>query len=385
MQQLLFISILLLFFIYVGYGLAIAVYNRLSFFRKKKSAITEKELPTVAVVIAAYNEEAVIEEKIKNTLGLVYPDGKLKVYVIADGCTDKTTEIVSNYPDVVLLHQSERKGKSAAINRAMKFVKEEVTVFTDANVNISKDGLLFLCGVYVDECVGGVSGEKVVMSDERAAAASTEGLYWKYESFLKREDARLSSLIGAAGELFSLRTHLFTEIPDDTLLDDFAISINIMRKGYRLEYAPKAFAMESPSSGIKEEYKRKVRIATGGLQTISRSLDLFNPFNYGIVSLQYLIHRVSRWTISPILLIVAFVSNYIVRNDSLLCSVLFALQLCFYTAGMAGWYFKERNKQYRLLNVPFYFLFMHYCVLIGWIKYFGKKQEAAWQKAVRIT
>ncbi|MBL0104577.1 MAG: glycosyltransferase [Bacteroidetes bacterium] len=187
METLLIISLFLLFVIYAGYGIAIAVYNRLNPFSRNNQTIEGFELPEVAVLVAAYNEEDVIEDKIHNTLNLDYPSSKLKMYVISDGSTDRTNEIVSRYPEVTLIYQPIRKGKSAAINRAIPFIKESIVVFTDANVKISGSGIRELCVEYADARVGGVSGEKVVLKDERAAAASTEGMYWKYESFLKKK------------------------------------------------------------------------------------------------------------------------------------------------------------------------------------------------------
>lgn len=385
METLLIISLFLLFVIYAGYGIAIAVYNRLNPFSRNNQTIEGFELPEVAVLVAAYNEEDVIEDKIHNTLNLDYPSSKLKMYVIGDGSTDRTNEIVSRYPEVTLIYQPIRKGKSAAINRAIPFIKESIVVFTDANVKISGSGIRELCVEYADARVGGVSGEKVVLKDERAAAASTEGMYWKYESFLKKEDAKLSSLIGAAGELFSIRTELFEPIPEDTLLDDFMISMNILRKGYRIAYAPKALAMEKPSMNIEEEYKRKVRISAGGLQSTIRTTEFFNVKKYGIVAIQYLIHRISRWTVSPILLILAFVASAFTFQNGPLFLVIFILQMMFYSAALMGWIYKENKKESRLLNIPFYFLFMHYCVVMGWIRYAKGNQQAAWQKAARLN
>jgi cellulose synthase/poly-beta-1,6-N-acetylglucosamine synthase-like glycosyltransferase len=222
------------------------------------------------------------------------------------------------------------------------------------------------------------------LKDERAAAASTEGMYWKYESFLKKEDARLSSLIGAAGELFSIRTSLFEPIPNDTILDDFIISMNILRKGYRIAYAPKALAMEKPSKNIEEEYKRKVRISAGGIQATIRTTEFFNVKKYGVVALQYMIHRISRWTISPILLVLALTASFFTLKSGIAYQIIFALQILFYTAALLGWAYKENKKESRLLNIPFYFLFMHYCVVMGWVRYFKGNQNAAWQKAARL-
>jgi cellulose synthase/poly-beta-1,6-N-acetylglucosamine synthase-like glycosyltransferase len=383
-EIILWVSILGLIFIYAGYGLVVAAINK---FKPtvRDANVAESELPEVSILIAAFNEEEIIKEKIENTLSLHYPDQKLKLYVVSDGSTDKTNEIVSGFKNVTLLYQPARKGKSAAINRAMQFIQEPVTVFTDANVMINKEGIVAIARHYANEKIGGVSGEKVVMHDERAAAASTEGVYWKYESFLKKQDARLYSIAGAAGEMFSIRTSLFEIIPEDTLLDDFQISMNIIRKGYRVIYEPAAFASENPSLNIAEEYKRKVRIAAGGIQIIERNTDIFNPFNYGIFSFQFLIHRVTRWTIAPVFIVTALLSNMFLINYSNFYTILFVLQLAFHLAALAGWQLGNRQIKVKALHVPFYFEFMHYCVVMGWIRYFKGNQKATWQKATRLS
>ena len=383
-QIILWISIVGLFIIYAGYGIIVTIMNK---FGRKKHEIKLREelLPEVAVLIAAFNEDDIIASKLNNTLALNYPTEKLKIYVVADGSTDRTTEIVSVYKNVKLLHEAARRGKSAAINRAMPFVKEPITIFTDANVMINPEAIREIVKHYAFKAVGGVSGEKVVMHDDRAAAASTEGVYWKYESYLKKQDALLYSIAGAAGEMFSIRTALFEAIPEDTLLDDFIISMNIIRKGYQIKYEPKAYASENPSLNIEEEYKRKVRISAGGIQTILRNLDILNPKHYGIFSFQFVIHRVSRWTVAPIFIISAFISNLFLIKESDTYMELFIAQLVFHIAAFIGWQLSNRQIKVKALHIPFYFEFMHYCVVMGWIRYFKGNQKATWQKATRLS
>lgn len=371
--------------IYAAYGVVLFALNTLRNLFVRKAEAPAAGLPGVAVLIAAYNEEEVIAAKILNTMAIDYPAEKLKIYVVSDGSTDGTNKIVGGFGGVKLLFDPERRGKAAAINRAMKYINEEVTVFTDANVMINADAMQALVKHYENKKVGAVSGEKVVMADSRAAAAATEGMYWKYESFLKRQDAELSSLVGAAGELFSIRTGLFRPIAEDTLLDDFMISMNIIRQGYSVKYEPSAIACEKPSSDIYEEYKRKVRISAGGLQTILRTLDIANPGSYGVLSFQYLIHRVSRWTIAPLLILTALFSNLALLTTNKLYLVTFLLQLLFHASAIVGFYLNTRKQQVKLLHLPFYFDFMHYCVLMGWWRFAKGSQKAAWQRSARLS
>jgi len=380
----LWISLGGLVFIYAGYGIVVVMINKL---RRKKPVIKLREelLPEVAVLIAAFNEDEIIAEKIENTMALDYPSGKLKIYVVSDGSTDRTNEVVSSFKNVTLLYQPGRRGKSAAINRAMPFVEQPITIFTDANVMINPGAIRAMVRHYARTKVGGVSGEKVVMFDQRASAASTEGLYWKYESFLKKQDALLYSIAGAAGEMFSIRTALFEAIPEDTLLDDFIVSMNIIRQGYQIKYEPTAFASEGPSLNIMEEYKRKVRIAAGGMQTIARNLDILDPRVYGIFAFQFLVHRVSRWTVAPVFIVTAFISNLLLIKENNLYLELFCLQLVFHLAALSGGYLSNRQIKIKALHVPFYFEFMHYCVVMGWIRYFKGSQKTTWQKATRLS
>ena len=368
-------SVIGILFIYAGYPVVLFLLSKIKG-KTEAQSYAGSILPEVAIVIAAYNEEDIIKAKIENTMALDYPGEKLKIYVVADGSNDATAAIAMQYDGVTVLHQYERKGKSAAINRVMKFVKEPITVFTDANVMINTDALLALVKQYNNPKTGAVSGEKVVMHDDRAAAASTEGAYWKYESYVKRKDAELSTIVGAAGELFSVRTALFEEIAEDTLLDDFMISMSIVRKGYSVKYEPKALASEKPSFNIEEEYKRKVRIAAGGIQSIQRNLDFCNPLRHGLISFQFLIHRVSRWTVAPVFIVAAFIANLFLIGQSGIYTTIFILQVIFHLAALTGYYFSTRQVKLKLLHIPFYFDFMHYCVVMSWFRYSRGKQKA---------
>ncbi len=384
MEIIFWISVLFIAFVYAGYGVVIWLANKILGSKNSRNQVVD-QLPEIAILIAAYNEEDIIKEKLSNTLGLNYPKEKLKIYVISDGSTDETNRIVKSYSSVNLLFEQSRKGKTAAINRAMSYINEEITVFTDANVMLNADALLEIVKHYANEKTGGVSGEKRVIAASDASAAATEGLYWKYESFLKNEDAKLNSLVGAAGELFSIRTALFEPLQEDTLLDDFMISMSILRKGFKIAYEPGAFASENPSLNIKEEYKRKVRISAGGLQSVLRLLSFINPVKYGLLSFQYFFHRFSRWIITPILIPLAFIANACIATQSEFYAAMLLAQITFHVAAILGYYFEHKNIRIKILFIAYYFNFMHYCIVAGWIKYLTGNQQTAWQKASRLT
>jgi cellulose synthase/poly-beta-1,6-N-acetylglucosamine synthase-like glycosyltransferase len=355
---------------------------------QKHRKVTEATIsfPTLTLIIAAHNEERVIDEKIKNTLGLKYPADKITYIFITDGSTDTTAEKIRAYPQIKLMDQPGRKGKIVAIHRAMKEVNSEVVVFTDANTFLNEMALHKIVAHYADSKVGAVSGEKRVRITETADATAGEGFYWKYESKLKKWDSELHSVVGAAGELFSVRTALYEDVEEDTLLDDFMISMRIAQKGYRIVYEPDAYAIEDTSANTKEELKRKIRIATGGWQSIARLKSLLNPFQYPMLSFQYLSHRVLRWTVTPLLMIIALILNCIIvsQYDNNIYRLLLVMQIGFYLAAIFGWLLERKEVKLKIFFIPFYFCLMNYAVMAGMVRYFSRKQQnAAWERARR--
>jgi len=389
MKIALWLSLFIVVYTFVGYGFLLYFIIKLKRILKgkPKEVVADMDnLPTCTLVVAAYNEEDFIREKIADTLKLKYPAGKLKLLFITDGSTDKTPEILAGYPQIELMHQPGRGGKIAAIHRAMHNVHSEVTVFTDANTFLHEDSLINICKHYADPTVGAIAGEKRVHIDENAdASAAGEGFYWKYESTLKKWDSELYSVVGAAGELFSVRTSLYQPVSPDTLLDDFMISMLIAQQGYRIVYEPAAYATELSSANITEELKRKVRIAAGGIQSVIWLKNLLLPFKYPVLSFQYVSHRVLRWTVTPFLLILAFILNIFIalQPDETFYRLLLVAQVLFYGMAILGWMMESRKIRVKILFIPYYFCVMNYAIFAGIIRYFRKTQNAAWDKAQR--
>jgi len=381
------ISLGIVFYAFFGYGILLyfLVWIRILLKGKRKVPDNDCSWPFVTLIVAAYNEVDVIAEKVKNTLALDYPQDKVSFLFVTDGSTDGTPAIVANYPQVRLMHQPGRNGKIAAVHRAMQLVDTEIAIFTDANTLLNKEALLNICRHYADASVGAVSGEKRVSTEGVGDATAGEGFYWKYESKLKTWDAELYSVVGAAGELFSIRTRLYEPVPADTILDDFMISMLIAKQGYRIVYEPLAYATESGSETVQEELKRKIRIAAGGIQSIIRLKQLLNPFHNFVLSFQYISHRVLRWTVTPFLMILAFIVNIIIVLDSpaVTYNILLACQILFYALSLLGWFFEKRHVKIKILFIPYYFCMMNYAVVAGLRRYVMGTQSAVWEKAKR--
>jgi cellulose synthase/poly-beta-1,6-N-acetylglucosamine synthase-like glycosyltransferase len=376
----------IVFYTYLGYGIVLFVLLRIKrLFKKKKEVfLTDNELPEVTLLIAAYNEEDFVAKKVENTRSLNYPQQKLHQMWCTDGSNDRTPELLAAYPDVEVLHKPERAGKIAAMNRAVKFVKTPIVIFSDANTLLGKESIRKIAEMFSNPKTGCVSGEKRIFNDDsEAASAAGEGLYWKYESTLKRWDAELYSAVGAAGELFAIRTELFNEVEPDTLLDDFIISLRVAMQGFKIDYDPEAYAIETASANVKEELKRKIRIAAGGIQSVVRLYPLLNIFKYGLLSFQYISHRVLRWTITPVALVLLLFANIALAPFSTFFLIVLGLQILFYFSAYIGYILEDKKLKVKIFFVPYYFYIMNYAVFMGFGRYIKKSQSVNWERAKR--
>lgn len=389
------IALFIVFYTYLGYGILLyaLVKFKETFVKPMKRKLPQDSLlPEVTLFITAFNEEEVVDEKMENSLALDYPKGKLHIVWVTDGSNDGTNERLQTRwgNKATVFFQPQRQGKTSAMNRGMKLVGTPIVVFTDANTMVNREAIREIVLAFEDPRVGCVAGEKRIAVQTRdGAAAGGEGIYWKYESTLKALDARLYSAVGAAGELFAVRRELFEEMEPDTLLDDFILSLRIAMQGRTIAYCTEAYAIESGSADMREEEKRKVRIAAGGLQSIWRLRPLLNPIRYGVLSFQYTSHRVLRWSVTPILLFLLLPLNVLLlvlssegASQALYATILL-LQVLFYILGLWGYYLSTRQIKNKILFIPYYFLFMNVNVLRG-IRYLRKKRgTGAWEKSKR--
>lgn len=381
-------ALAIVFYTYIGYGILIfCIVNIKELFVKKRTITTTDLQPEVTLLIVAYNEEDIVDKKMENCKKIKYPVDKLKIVWVTDGSTDNINNKLSKYNNINLYFSPERKGKTSAINRIMHFINTPITIFTDANSIINDTAVSLIVDKFRDEKVGCVAGEKrvVIPADENISAAG-EGFYWKYESFLKDIDSRLYSSVGAAGELYAIRTSLFEEIPSNVLLDDFVISMKIAAKGYVIRYCKDAYAVEQGSLNIIEERKRKVRIAAGGLQSIFLLFKVINPFKTPVLFFQYVSHRVLRWTITPLLVFLLLPVNIVlaVIGSGVIYIAFLILQIIVYLLAWKGKKMEGKNNIKFIFLVPYYFLFMNYNFFQGLI-YLARKSkgDGTWEKSQR--
>ena len=375
----------------MGYGAVLYIILKVKniFFRRETTPILPLDpqlLPDVTLMICAYNEADVIEEKMQNIRALNYPQEKLCVMWVTDGSNDNSNELLQAYPEVKLVYSPERKGKAAAMQHGLQENKAEYVIFTDANTMLNADAIREIVRQFMKKNVSCVSGEKRVAARHAGqATAEGEGVYWKYESMLKRWDSELYSAMGAAGELFAVRMSHYLPAPSNALLDDFMMSMLILKDGHRIAYTNEAYATEYGSASTAEESKRKRRIAAGGLQSIWWLRSLMNPFAYPKVAFQYVSHRVLRWSITPLALFALFPLNLLLlfASGSLIYQLLFLLQLFFYLSALTGHILKVSGRRNKLLYIPCYFLFMNLNVFLGIGYLMSHKDSGTWEKARR--
>ena len=371
----LWISGLAVVYTFLGYGVLITLLARFVHRPIQCQPIT----PTVTLIIPAYNEEDVIIEKLANCLALDYPRDLIEIMVVADGSTDRTCEMVSQCTSrgVKLLHQPERRGKIAAMNRAAPFASSEVLVFSDANAMVEPKAIRMLVANLADPRVACVGGEKRI---RRAASvqAQGEGAYWRYEAYLKRLDSKINTAIGAIGELFAIRRELYQPMDDDLLIEDFVLTMKLVAQGWRVVYEPGAITWEDASPSLTMEWRRRVRMAAGGFQAIGRLKDMLNPLR-GLAAIQYMSHKVLRW-LAPFFMTVAFAANLGLWHLPFYRLTL-ATQIIFYASALLGYGLQGAGARWWPVQVPFYFCFANATSLMGFVRYIRKTQPVTWAKS----
>ncbi len=357
------ISACLVVYVYAGYPAALWLLGVLGVSRPVRQLAIE---PTVTLVVSAYNEVAVIDEKLRNSLALDYPADKLHVLVVSDASSDGTDARVEACQDsrVELLRMPERGGKTVGLNAAVRRARGEIIVFSDANAMYDSLALRQLVRNFADPEVGAVTGEsRYRIAEQDDASTDAENQYWTYELWIKRMESSLGSLVGADGAIYAVRKALYSDLGVADL-SDFVNPLQVVARGYRNVYETEAISYESGAEGFGAEFRRKVRIVNRAWRATLKLRSLLNPFRHGFFALQFLSHKVLRWFV-PVFLLVALLSNLWLAGTSTLYSATLAAQALLYGAAAAGMLLERLGRPVRLLNIPYYFCAVNIASLLG--------------------
>jgi poly-beta-1,6-N-acetyl-D-glucosamine synthase len=382
LQTLFWVSVVFVLHCYLGYPVGIYLISRIKTKARPLQALREEDLPSITVFIPAYNEELVIAQKIENTLALEYPPERLEVMVASDGSSDRTVAIAERYRDrgVQVHHSFERCGKMGIENRLVPTARGEIVLVTDASAELSPDALRFVAAHFADPEVGCVSGSRVCLPT-KSAASDGEGLYWRYESWIKQAESRLGTCMGANGQLMAVRKSLFPPIPDCN--DDLYVPIHILiTTGSMVRYEARAKARIPAAANLAAEWQRKVRTNVSFLRNLPYLKAGFN-FRKSRIWWRLLSHHMLRRFV-PFAMLVSFPLALALWNQGTPYRVIAVLQGLFYAAAAAGFVAELCGVRFKIFYVPFYFLFANSAVLLAWLRWFQRKNYSAWRTTERI-
>jgi biofilm PGA synthesis N-glycosyltransferase PgaC len=375
MEYLLLISIGLLFYIYAGYPLLLAL---LAVGRRgHQSAKRDDVAPAVSLFIPAHNEARVIAGKVSNSIEQIYPPQSLEIVVVSDASTDGTSSIAAGAGGQrVSVHQSPvRMGKSALINRYTPMCHGDILVFTDANAMFRPDAISLLVRHFADQRVGCVVGNLRYI-DQVTAVARGEGLYFRYESLLKTLESRLGTVVAATGSIYAIRRDLIAEFSPD-VANDFAHPIQTAAAGFKVVFEPDAIAFERATSQVDEEFSRKTRIVTRGMTAFARYWSEGRMLQ-GLWGFCFVSHKLLRW-FGWVYALVAFGTTIALASEHELYRLLLVGQIAFYGIALLGWFAGSRRG--KLLAVPFYFCMINAAALVGAVRFVGGRRMAIWESA----
>ena len=369
----------LVVYVYAGYPLLVWALSRV--FGRVRTAYDTNRWPVVSVVIAAHNEEAMIGERLQNLMALDYPAHKLDILIASDGSTDRTCEIVRacQAANVRLLEFPRNRGKAAVLNEAVAEARGEIVVLSDANTMMAPDAVGRLARWFSSPDVGVVCGRLVLV--DHSSGENADGVYWKYETFLKRCEVRLGALLGANGAIYAIRKSLYPGLPHRIAVDDFVIPLLAhLQSGTRIEYDPDAIAYEETPPEIRSEFTRRSRIGAGGFQSLSLLWPLLNP-GRGWIALSFVSHKVLRW-ICPFFLVGALAASVLLSGALLYRSAL-GIQLALYTMALAGYFWPRLGSVYRVAKLPTMFAAMNLALLAGFFTWATRRQSGVWVRTAR--
>jgi cellulose synthase/poly-beta-1,6-N-acetylglucosamine synthase-like glycosyltransferase len=364
-----------LLYTYAGYPLLLLVASRLRGRDVKRSPYA----PSVTVIITAYNEERDLAAKLENTLALDYPKGKLEVIVASDCSSDRTDEIARSFAGrgVRLLRQPERLGKTAAQNAAVAEARGDIILFSDATTAYNPDVLRVMMPDFADMSVGCVAGRLIYVDPADSGVGKGARSYWGYETFLKRHESRVCSLIGASGCLYAVRREAYVPMYNEAC-SDFLIATKMVEQGLRAVYEPLAVCTEETNARADRELKMRVRIITQTYTDLWRHRGMMNPLRGGFYAIELLSHKVMRYLV-PFFLVLILLASAALSFQSPFYAALCATQVLFYGAALLGWATERAGLRVRLLALPHYFVLANLAALLALYKFLTGERYARWE------
>ena len=363
------------------FGLVVLVLAKLF----KKNHIVEDITPSVSFIVAAYNEERIIRQKIQNDLKLNYPKDKIEIIIVSDGSSDRTPDIVKEFAadGIKGMHSPPRQGKTAALNRAIAEAKNEILIFSDANSMFEPDAIRKLVRHFADPSIGGVCGRKSVLENSERKASGGDNLYWKYESTLKQAESDLGSIPTADGEIFAMRKELYHPVDAKIINDDMAITFDILSQKKRVIYDKTAVTVEEASISLKDDFNVKSRMVYGGFQIMALYKTELNPLT-SFFGVQFFFHKTLRY-LMWVLLVLIFITNLFCLNIHPFYNIFFSLQVLFYLFALTGWIMdKTQTKKFFLFYLPYYYCNVNLAAFKGFVFYLKQRSNVdVWKKATR--
>lgn len=369
-------SVTLITYTYLLYPLLLVAARIL---RPKLQPRNASWVPSVSLVIAVYNEESIIWSKIKNLEKIDYLREKIEFLFGSDGSTDRTNEILTSIssPAIHIRVFPRRRGKAAVLNDLIPQATGEAIVLSDANTLYDPNTIKKLVSHFADKRIGAVCGRLVLTPKRDLAGNVSEVAYWTYENFIKQLESDLSTTVGATGAVYAIRKTLFAPLPEQkTVMDDFLIPMEIIRKGYKVKYEPEALAYETVSDNISDEYRRRVRIGAANFHGISEYASLLHP-RYGFVSFALWSHKILRWCV-PFLIVALTLSAIMLAGVSEVYKFFLATETVFLVLALAGFICEKVKLKIGFLNLPYYFVAINTALFVGFVKFLLGKQRATW-------
>jgi cellulose synthase/poly-beta-1,6-N-acetylglucosamine synthase-like glycosyltransferase len=366
------ISAAAVFYTFIGYPVMVWLLARLRGRKVRKADLNEH----VSVVIACHNEARTIEARIKNLIEADYPPSLLEIIIVSDGSTDRTEELARGVSEdrVRVIAYPARRGKAAALNLGVANARGQIILFGDARQSFDPDAIRRLVANFADHRVGAVSGAYLLNKGANASVGESVGFYWKYEEWIRKNEGRLNSVIGAAGAIYAIRRRLWQPVPEGTILDDVYTPMRIALGGHRIVFEEAALARDIWTGTAAREFSRKVRTLTGNYQLCQLMPRLLLP-TYGLF-FQFFSHKLMRLA-APFFLMLLFVTNLIIGGEQVFYFLCLVAQAAFYAGVITGGFLAKRNRKVRLLNVAYIFSVMNAAALVGFF-YFIRGKRDVW-------